>query len=92
MVKLSTVPICGRLGGSLGGMPLAGSLQDLDADGSLYSTRPVSECQRLNGDNKNGDTPKRRHSKTATTKTATLQNGDNSGKNGDNSSQNDDNH
>ena len=45
MVKLSTVPgdihVCGRLGGSLGGMLLAGSLQDLGADGSLYSTRPA---------------------------------------------------
>ena len=33
--------VSGRLGGSLEGMPLAGSLRDLDADGSLYSTRPA---------------------------------------------------
>ena len=33
--------VCGRLGGSLGGMPLAGSLPDWDADGSRYSTRPA---------------------------------------------------
>ena len=46
MVELRTVPgdiqfffNCGRLGGSLGGMPLAGSLPDLDADGSRYSMR-----------------------------------------------------
>ena len=36
MVKLSTVPGDIQFGGSLGGMPLAGSLQDFDADGSLY--------------------------------------------------------
>ena len=28
--------VCGRLGASVGGMPLAGALRDLDEDGSLY--------------------------------------------------------
>ena len=33
--------ICGRSGSSLDGMPLVGSLRDLDVDGSLYNTRPA---------------------------------------------------
>ena len=42
-------------------------------DGHLMDNRvPVITATSRNGDNKNGDTPKRRHSKTATTRVKTA--------------------